>query len=58
MLTKLFGKPTKDEFAQTIIELAQKTHGPLELTYDQERFRIIVGDAEECTNQFKSRECL
>ncbi len=52
MLTKLFGKPTKDEFAQTIIELAQKTHGLLELTYDQEQFRIIVGVPEEFTNQF------
>ena len=52
MLTKLFGKLTKDEFAQTIIELAQKAHGPLELTYDQEQFRIIVGDPEEFTNQF------
>ncbi len=52
MLTKLFGKPTKDEFAQTIIELAQEAHGPLELTYDKERFRIIVGDPEEFTNQF------
>ena len=47
------GEPTKGEFAQTIIELTQKTHGPLELTYDQERFRIIVGDPEEFTNQFK-----
>ena len=51
MLTKLFGKPTKDEFAQTIIELAQR-EGPFELTYDQEQFRIIVGDPEEFSNQF------
>ena len=41
MLTKLFGKPTKDEFAQTIIELAQKTHGPLELTC-RELVRLMV----------------
>ena len=47
MLTKLFGKLTKDEFAQTIIELAQEAHAPLALTYDQEQFRIIVGDPEE-----------
>ena len=51
MLTKLFGKPTKDEFAETICELAQ-SHGDFELTYDQERFRIVVGDPEEFTNQF------
>ena len=51
MLTKLFGKPTKDEFAETICELAH-SHGDFELTYDQERFRIVVGDPEEFTNQF------
>lgn len=50
MLTKLLGKPTKDEFAQTLIERAQR-EGASELTHDQERFRIIVGDPEECASQ-------
>lgn len=50
MLTKLLGKPTKDDFAQTLIELAQR-EGDSELTHDQERFRIIVGDPEEFASQ-------
>jgi hypothetical protein len=46
MFTFLLGKPEKHKFASAIIKAARRAGQERELHYDQDRFRLVIGDAQ------------